>query len=136
MEEPHRLKRVVWIGSSRRDLKSFPDDVKRAIGVALYQAQLGGKAPSAKPLSGFRSAGVLEIVADYYSDTYRVVYTVRFGDFIYVLHAFQKKSKRGDTIPKHDVALIRSRLESAQEDYRYRDRLNEKKDSQRGGSQT
>ena len=120
MEEPHRLRRVVWISSSRRNLKSFPDDVKRAIGVALYQAQMGGKAPSAKPLSGFGSAGVLEIVADYYSDTYRVVYTVRFSDFIYVLHAFQKKSKRGGTTPKPDVDLIRSRLKSAQEDYRYR----------------
>ena len=120
MEEPHRLKRVVWIGSSRKDLKSFPDDVKRVIGVALYQAQVGGKAPSAKPLSGFGSAGVLEIVADYYSDTYRVVYTVRFGDFVYVLHAFQKKSKKGGTTPKPDVALIGKRLKNAQEDYKYR----------------
>ena len=120
MEEPHRLKRVVWIGSSRRDLKSFPGDVKRAIGFALYQAQIGCKAPSAKPLSGFGSAGVLEIVADYNTDTYRVVYTVRFGDFIYVLHAFQKKSKRGGTTPKPDVALIRSRLKDAQVDYKYR----------------
>jgi len=120
MEEPHRLKRVVWIGSSRRNLKSFPDDVKRAMGIALYQAQLGGKAPSAKPLSGFGSAGVLEIVDNYYTDTYRVIYTVWFGDFVYVLHAFQKKSKKGSTTPKPDVALIRARLKAAQEDYKYR----------------
>ncbi len=120
MEEPHRLKRVVWIGSSRRDLKSFPDDVKRVIGVALYQAQLGGKAPSAKPLAGFGGAGVLEIVADHYTDTYRLVYTVTFGDFVYVLHAFQKKSKRGIATPKPDAALIRARLKNAQVDYKYR----------------
>ena len=120
MEEPHRLKPVIWIGSSRKDLKLFPDDVQRAIGVALYQAQMGGKAPSAKPLSGFGGAGVLEIVADYYSDTYRAVYTVRFDEFLYVLHAFQKKSKKGATTPKPDVALIRARLKNAQEDYKYR----------------
>ena len=120
MEEPHRLKRVVWIKSSRKDLKSFPGDVKRTVGLALYQAQLGGKAPSAKPLSGFTGAGVVEIVADYNTDTYRVVYTVTFGDFVYVLHAFQKKSKRGSATPKPDVALIRSRLKDAQVDYKYR----------------
>ena len=82
MEEPHRLKAVVWISSSRKDLKSFPDDVKRVIGFALYQAQLGNKAPSAKPLSGFGSASVLEVIADYDTDTFRVVYTVRFGDLV------------------------------------------------------
>jgi phage-related protein len=101
-------------------LKSFPDDVRRAIGFALYQAQIGGKAVSAKPLSGFGSAGVLEIVQDYYSDTYRAVYTVTFSDFVYVLHAFQKKSKKGIGTPKPDVALIRARLKDAREDYKYR----------------
>ncbi|HEX7771278.1 MAG TPA: type II toxin-antitoxin system RelE/ParE family toxin [Pyrinomonadaceae bacterium] len=100
MEEPHHLKRIVWIGSSRKDLKSFPDDVKRAIGYALYQAQTGGKALSAKPLSGFGSAGVLEVVEDYQTDAYRAIYTVRFGNFVYVLHAFQKKSKRGVAFQK------------------------------------
>jgi phage-related protein len=120
MEEPHRLKRIVWIGSSRKDLKSFPDDVKRAIGYALYQAQLGGKALSAKPLSGFGSAGVLEVVQDYQTDTYRAVYTVRFGDFVYVLHAFQKRSKRGVATPRPDIALIKARLKAAEEDYKSR----------------
>jgi len=119
MEEPHRLKPVVWMGSSRKDLKSFPDDVKRAIGFALRQAQLGGKALSAKPLSGFGSAGVLEIVENHFSDTYRLVYTVTLGDCVYVLHAFQKKSKRGSSTPRVDVALIRGRLKTAQEDYMY-----------------
>lgn len=136
MEEPHRLKRVVWMGSSRRDLKSFPDDVKRAVGVALYQAQLGGKARSGKPLSGFGSAGVLEIIVDYLADTYRVVYTVRFGDFVYVLHAFQKKSKKGSTTPKPNVALIRARLKNAQEDYQYRKVEYGNKDGKKGGSET
>lgn len=118
MEEPHRLKRIVWIGSSRKDLKSFPDEVRRAIGFALSQAQLGGKAPSAKPLSGFGGAGVLEIVENYHTDTYRAVYTVRFGDLVYVLHVFQKKSKKGRATPKPEVALIKSRLKAAQEDYK------------------
>ena len=120
MEEPHRLKRIVWIGSSRKDLKSFPDDVKRVIGHALYQAQMGGKALSAKPLSGFGSAGVLEVVQGYQTDTYRAVYTVRFGDFVYVLHAFQKKSKRGIATPRCDNALIKARLKAAEEDYKSR----------------
>ena len=120
MEEPHHLKHIVWIGSSRKDLKSFPDDVKRAIGYALFQAQTGGKALSAKPLSGFGSAGVLEVVEDYQTDAYRAVYTVRFGDFVYVLHAFQKKSKRGVAIPKTDVTLIKARLRTAEVDYKSR----------------
>jgi phage-related protein len=120
MEEPHRLKRIVWIGSSRKDLKLFPDDVKRFIGRALYHAQVGGKALSAKPLSGFGNASVLEVVEDYQTDTYRVVYTVRFGEFIYVLHAFQKKSKRGVATPKSDIALIKVRLKSAEVDYKSR----------------
>ena len=120
MEEPHHLKRIVWIGSSRKDLKSFPDDVKRAIGYALYQAQAGGKALSAKPLSGFGSAGVLEVVEDYQTDAYRAVYTVRFSEFVYVLHAFQKKSKRGVSIPRPDTTLIKARLKTAEEDYKSR----------------
>jgi phage-related protein len=120
MEEPHHLKRIVWIGSSRKDLKSFPDDVKRVIGYALYQAQMGGKALSAKPLSGFGSAGVLEIVQDYQTDAYRAVYTVRFGEFVYVLHAFQKKSKRGVSIPRPDTTLIKARLKTAEEDFKTR----------------
>jgi phage-related protein len=120
MEGPHRLKRIVWIGSSRKDLKSFPDDVKTSIGYALYQAQTGGKALSAKPLSGFGSAGVLEVVEDYQTDACRTVYTVRFGHFVYVLHAFQKKSKRGVAIPKTDITLIKARLKTAEEDYKSR----------------
>ncbi len=87
------LKPVRWVGSSRRDLRAFPAPVRRDIGQALYAAQWGEEYPSVKALQGGRS--VLEIVAPYAGDTYRAVYTVRFEDAIYVLHAFQKKSKRG-----------------------------------------
>jgi len=121
MEVPHRLKPVVWIGSSRKDMRSFPDDVKRAIGFALYQAQLGDKALSAKPLSGFGGASVLEVVQDYDTDTFRVVYTLKVGNFVCVLHAFQKKSKRGNTTPKSDLALIRTRLKTAEDQHNYRE---------------
>lgn len=84
------------------------------MGYALFRAQTGRKAPSAKPLRGIvKGAGVLEIVEDFQSDAYRVVYTVRFSDSVYVLHAFQKKSKKGASTPKHDVELIRRRYEAA-----------------------
>ncbi|HKN83512.1 MAG TPA: type II toxin-antitoxin system RelE/ParE family toxin [Pyrinomonadaceae bacterium] len=86
----------------------------------MYQAQLGLKASSAKPLRGFGGAGVLEIVEDHQSDTYRAVYTVRFSDLVYVLHAFQKKSKKGIATPKPHIDLIKSRLQVAQEDYKMR----------------
>jgi phage-related protein len=118
--EPSKIKSLVWIGSSRRDLKSFPAEVKDVMGYALYQAQLGLKAASAKPLRGFGSAGVLEIVEDHQSDTYRAVYTVKFSDLVYVLHAFQKKSKKGIATPKPDIDLIKSRLRVAEEDSKRR----------------
>ena len=120
MHEPPKVKDIVWVGSSRKDLKSFPAEVKDVMGYALYQAQLGLKAPSAKPLRGFSSAGVLEIVEDHESDTYRAVYTVKFSDLVYVLHAFQKKSKKGIATPKPDVDLIKRRLQVAQEDHKVR----------------
>ena len=94
MNKSQRIKNIVWIGSALKDLKSFPDDVKDVIGFGLYQAQVGRKALSAKPLAGFGSAGVLEIIEDHQTDTYRAVYTVKFSDLVYVLHVFQKKSKR------------------------------------------
>lgn len=107
-------KPVHWIASSLQDLKSFPEDVQRAVGFALFRAQTGKKAPSAKPLKGVvKGAGVLEIVEDHQTDTYRVVYTVRFAETVYVLHAFQKKSKRGIATPKHEVDLIRRRYDAA-----------------------
>lgn len=120
MDEPPSIKNLVWIGSSRRDLKSFAVEVKDVMGYALYQAQVGGKAPSAKPLAGFGGAGVLEIVEDYQTDTYRAVYTVKFSELVYVLHAFQKKSKKGIATPKPDIDLIKRRLKVAEEDYKMR----------------
>jgi phage-related protein len=120
VSEPPKVKSIVWIGSSRRDLKSFPAEVKDVVGYALYQAQSGRKAPSAKPLAGFGSAGVLEIVEDHQTDTYRAVYTVKFSDLVYVLHAFQKKSKKGIATPKPDIDLIKRRLRMAEEDYKKR----------------
>jgi phage-related protein len=81
------------MGSSKRDLRKFPEDVKDVMGLALLVAQFGGKHEAAKVLQGFGGASVLEVVDDYDGDTYRAVYTVRFKGFVYVLHAFQKKSK-------------------------------------------
>ena len=110
-------KPVRWVGSSKEDLKAFPEDVRRRAGGALWNAQLGRRAPYAKPLKGFRGACVLEIVDDFDGDTYRAVYTVRFAGAVYVLHAFQKKSKRGIATPKTESNLIEQRLKRAKEDY-------------------
>ena len=120
MDEPHKIKSIVWIGSSLRDLRLFPDEVKEIIGYALYQAQLGGKAQSAKSLAGFGGASVVEIVEDFQTDTYRAVYTVKFSTAVYVLHAFQKKSKKGIATPKPDIDLIKKRLKVGEEDSKIR----------------
>jgi len=107
-------KPIVWVGSSRRDLKLFPKRVRFDIGQALYAAQRGDTDPAAKPLKGFGGAKVMEIVDRYNTNTYRAVYTVQFASVIYVLHAFQKKSKSGIATPQRDVELIRRRLAEAQ----------------------
>jgi phage-related protein len=107
-------KPLVFVGSSREDLRAFPKAAKARMGHALNHAQTGGKHPDARPLKGFGGASVLEIVEDYNRNTYRVVYTVRFASAVYVLHAFQKKSKRGVATPKHDMNLIRARLKEAE----------------------
>jgi phage-related protein len=87
------------------------------MGFALYRSQLGKKHPDAKPLKGFKGAGVLEIVEDFDGDTYRAIYTVKFEGIVYVLHAFQKKSKHGISTPKQDIDLIEARLKRAKEHY-------------------
>jgi len=110
-------KPVRWVGSSKDDLSAFPQEVRRRVGGALWDAQLGLKAPFAKPLRGFGGAGVLEVVDDYDGNTYRAVYTVRFAGAVYVLHAFQKKSKRGIATPKAELDLIKQRFKRATEDY-------------------
>lgn len=109
-------KPVHWIGSSKKDLLAFPRQVVSDMGYALGLAQLGGKHPDAKPWKG-QGPGVFEIVESYEGDSYRAIYTVRFEDVIYVLHAFQKKSPKGIKTGQRDVDLVAKRLRIAQEDY-------------------
>lgn len=111
---------LVWIGSTLKDVRAFPSAVRRDIGYALYAAQEGEVDPSTKPLSGFGGASVLEIVAQHRGDTWRAVYTVRYPEAVYVLHAFQKKSKRGVATTKKDIDLIRKRLNEAERQHRTR----------------
>ena len=118
--ENKRLKPVRWIGSSHRDVRSFPQPVRAGISHALYAAQKGETDPAAKPLRGFGGRSVIEIVSDHRGDTWRSVYTVRFEDAVYVLHAFQKKSKKGIATPKKELDLIRQRMAEAERDYRER----------------
>ncbi len=118
MSEERTLKRVDFIGSSREDLKGFPEEVKQDIGYALFEVQRGQKPVGAKPLKGFSGAGVLEIVENFSSGTYRAVYTVRFQRVVYVLHCFQKKSKHGIKTLLQDIELIKRRLKLAEEDYK------------------
>lgn len=117
MAEP-TLKPVVWVGSSYKDFRSFPDEVQDAMGYALYRAQLGKTHESAKALKGFGGAGVVEIIGDYRTDTFRTVYTVRFAGAVYVLHAFQKKARKGVQTPKREIEMIRRRLKAAEDDFR------------------
>ena len=112
------LKPLHWIGSSLKDLRDFPEDVKDGIGYALELAQRGGKSDKAKPLKGFGGAGVVEVVENNDGDTWRAIYTVKFASAVYVLHAFQKKSKSGKTTAKQDIELIKQRLELARDDAR------------------
>jgi phage-related protein len=112
MVEPR--KKLFWIGSSRKDLIAMPEEVQDTVGYALYLAQVGKKYDHAKPLKGFGSAGVLEVVDDSGGATFRAVYTIELADAVYVLHCFQKKSTRGIATPKPDMDLIRERLKAAQ----------------------
>lgn len=114
MIDPVHLKPVIWIGTSRRDLSEMPEKVQADFGYALYVAQQGDKHRNAKPLMGFGGGGVVEIVSDYRGDTLRCIYTVRLAGLIYVLHAFQKKSKKGRATPKAEIELIKSRLRDAE----------------------
>ena len=109
------LKSLVFLRSSRADLKNFPREVQHVMGYALQVAQEGGKHPDAKPLKGFHGAGVLEVIEDFEGDTYRAVYTVRYEEAIYVLHAFQKKSRSGIATPQREITLLKERLKRAEE---------------------
>ena len=123
--QPEPPKPLTWVGSSKRDYIRFPDQVQDDMGYALFVAQMGERPKNAKPLKGFKGAGVLEIIEDYDGDTFRAVYTVRFALRLYVLHAFQKKSKRGIETPKREIRLVEQRLRAAEEDYRQRQQQDE-----------
>jgi len=114
MEESPKFRPLYCVGNSKKDLLALPEEVIDVFGYGLYLAQNGRKHDQAKPLKGFGSAGVLEIVEDWEGSTYRAVYTVRFELAIYVLHVFQKKAKRGIATPKSDLDLIRNRLRVAE----------------------
>ena len=114
MTEAAKPKLLVWIASSRRDFMEFPDAVKSEMGYAMFLAQCGGRYRKAKTFKGSGDAGVVEIVDDHRGDTFRTIYTVRFASVVYVLHAFQKKSKTGIATPKTDIRLISQRLAEAQ----------------------
>jgi phage-related protein len=122
MARPTRIpgeKPLFWVGSSKEDLLAFPEAVIDEIGTGLSVVQFGGKHPKAKPWKG-QGPGVFEIVEDHRGDTYRTVYTVRFENAAYVLHAFQKKSTSGIKTSKRDVELIGRRLKEARIDYEQR----------------
>ena len=106
-------KPLIWLGGSKKDLLSLPKEVQRFFGFALDFAQHGEKHDSAKVLKGFGGAGVLEVVEDDMGGTYRAVYTVKFDEAVFVLHAFQKKSKQGIATPREDMEIIRNRLKVA-----------------------
>jgi phage-related protein len=115
MTDEPLLKPVIWVGSSLKDLRAFPEPVQDHMGYALYVAQRGGRHRDTKTLSGFGGAGVVEVITDFRGDTFRAVYTVRHADAVYVLHAFQKKSKTGRETPRRDMELIEQRLREAEQ---------------------
>jgi phage-related protein len=104
-----QIKKLLWVGSAKKDLIAMPGEVQDSFGYALHQAQIGKKHEQTKPLKGFGSAGVLEVVEDSGGGTFRAVYTVKFANAVYVLHCFQKKSTRGIATPKPDMDVIRER---------------------------
>ncbi len=112
-------KPLAWVGSSKRDFLEFPEPVKGEMGNALGVAQFGGKHPSAKPWKG-QGSGVFEIVEDFDGNTYRAMYTVKFREVVYVLHAFQKKSRKGTKTAQADIDLVERRLKTARADYEAR----------------
>jgi phage-related protein len=113
MTKPPESKPLVWIGTSYKDFCALPEEARSHMGYALYLAQMGGKHRDAKPLKGFGGAGVVEIVSALKGEAFRAMYTVRFGEAVYVLHAFQKKSKSGRETPKPEMDIVRNRLRDA-----------------------
>jgi phage-related protein len=119
-------KPLVWVASCKKDLRAFPPDVQDVMGYALDLAQRGQKHPDSKPMKGFGS-GVLEVVDDYDGETYRAVYTVKYEGIVYAVHAFQKKSKKGDETPKPELDKIDARLKAI-EAQRQKERKKDGKD--------
>ncbi len=119
MAPSSKLRPLLWVGSSKRDYREFPPRVREHLGFQLFLAQGGQHPPSAKPLRGL-VGGTMELVEDFDGDTYRAVYTARLRDAVYVLHAFKKKSKRGNKTPQHEIALIHRRFRDAELDHRHR----------------
>ncbi len=110
---------LLWVASTKRDYRQFPPRVQSNFGFELFLAQSGQHPPSAKPLKGI-GGRTIELAADFAGDTYRAVYTARFADAVYVLHAFKKKSKRGVKTPKSDIDLVKRRLTDAEHDHAQR----------------
>ena len=117
MLELASLRPIIWAPQTLQELRNFPKMVKQEFGRALQFAQAGDKHPAAKPLKGFGGGGILEIVEDYDRGSYRAVYTVRFKQAVYVLHVFQKKSKKGIETARSDVNLIKERLKWAMQNH-------------------
>src|SRR5271169_7043778 len=116
--KPRRRKSVHFVGTSQKDLRALPKGARAVFGYAILLAENGMRHPDAKPLKGFGGAGVLEVVEDFDGDAYRAVYTVKFGEMVYVLHAFKKKSKVGSKTPPRDMELITKRYKEAEEHYK------------------
>jgi phage-related protein len=114
----HERKPVVWIASSRKDLMEFPDVVLDVFGQGLLDAQCGDVHPDAKPLKGFGDASVMEIVFNGFDGAFRTVYTVKFEEVVYVLHAFQKKSNVGAKTPVREIEKIKKRLQFAKDHHK------------------
>ena len=129
-----REKPLFWVGSSKRDLRTFAGEVRQVMGFALWQAQQGEKHLGAKPLKGFGGAGVLEVVEDHDGNTYRAVYTVKFAGEVYVLHAFQKKSKKGSKTPNQEIDLVRERRRAAKKHYENWHRPKQENETENGPS--
>ncbi len=120
LQEGANKRRLLFVGSSQKDLSKLPETVKEEFSLGLEIALKGGKHLNAKPFKGFGGSGVLEIVEDHRTGTYRAVYTVKFAKAVYVLHVFQKKSKKGISTPKQDISLIQERFKRAEQDYKER----------------
>lgn len=108
------MKCLQWVGGSKKDLMKLPEDVQREIGYALYVAQKSETHESAKLFKGHGS-GIYEIVSDYDKNAYRAIYIVNLNEFIYVIHVFQKKSKKGIQTPREELKVIKQRLKRLKE---------------------